>query len=727
MEKQKKVLTDIRFPEHSLNAKEEVKTPIESVEPVILISAPIEPIEPVKPKRLPREIISISEIRPAPKNIEIQSNSIPVRPSRRFHIFGFAALGLIALVMLISAVGFWDLKKTVAESAPHIYEQFKDGGDALLRFEIDNAKSSFAGIKNDLSVLESRANQYAFFSLADLWGTMIPKFKLIPEAFRDIQRLSEEMIQFTINLESLKNNGVPQFLGQSGELMLETLSKLHGNVTNILTASNSLKAYAEGLDTSFSKEFLNINVNLTEADRFLKAVRTWLENPREKRVLLLFQNPSELRPSGGFLGSYGELTVTPRGIEKLKVWDIYDPDGQLDIAIIPPYELQTLVSKWGARDANWFFDFPTSAQKVMSMLETSKIYREQLITFDGVLAINVHVIQSLIELVGPIELPEYNLTIHGENFLTEIQREVEAGDDKKAGEPKRILKVLAPILFERLATLSESQKAILFKALDHHAKSKNIMAYFKDFELQNFLEKNELSGKVFANSQSTNGDYLAVVNTNVAGGKTDIVMNQHIKLSSKIDEEGRIDNFLVIEKKHEGNLKKDPWYRKSNQSYIKVFTSPESRLTFVKGNDKKIIKPALDYAKTNFLTDPDLMAIESTRVHDKILNADTLKESGKTVFGVWQIIDPGETETLELHYYNTQRITLGGDKIPYEFVFEKQSGNKTTLDILLEAPEGYVWKETGNSYFNYTHDTPPGRIRILLTLVPIQTAEQLQP
>jgi hypothetical protein len=720
MESKKKIFIDIKAPERisnlppkfDINQSPQNPPKIETNEPILAKAPPQPPVE-----YIPREIIRSKEYEEGKQS----------GPSRRFRIVGLATIILFTGIALVSAIGFWDLKKTVAESAPRIYAQFKDGGDALLKLETENAKLSFGNVNDELGTIETKAGKYGFFSLAELWGTAVPKLKLIPQAFGDIKKLAEEALQFTSNLEMLRNEGIPQLFNENGKEALATLDRIHGNVINILTVSDSLKTYSDEIDTPFTDEFLNINLNLAATERFLGAIKDWFSSPREKRILVLFQNPSELRPAGGFLGSYAEIMLTQNGINNIVVWDIYDPDGQLDIAIQPPYELQTLVTKWGARDANWFFDFPTSAQKVISMLETSKIYREQIATFDGAIAINIFVLQSLLAITGQVELPEYNLTIHSENFLTEIQREVEAGNDKKTGEPKRILKVLAPILFDRLSTLTSHQKQQLFKALQYHTKKKDIMMYFKKYEIQNFLEKYELAGKVFPIPENFNGDYLAVVNTNIAGGKTDIVMNQHIKLSSKIEANGRIDNFLTIERIHDGITYKDPWYRKNNQSYIKIFTPKNSRLTYVNGNDKKIITPSVNYETTNFLTDPTLNLIETSRTHNLVLLADTLEESGKTVFGVWQIIKAGDKKTLELQYFNPKRILLSGDEIPYEFIFEKQSGNRTAFDLLLEAPPGYIWQETGNSLFNYVDEAPHGRIQLKLTLLPIQTVNQRLP
>ena len=113
--------------------------------------------------------------------------------------------------------------------------------------------------------------------------------------------------------------------------------------------------------------------------------------------------------------------------------DIYDSDGQLDAKIVPPKQLRSVTGGWGARDANWFFDFPVSAEKSNRLFGRVKNVQRKIISFDGAIAVNISVLKDLLEITGPIRLPEYGLTIDKDNFLLNIQREVEMGDDKKSG------------------------------------------------------------------------------------------------------------------------------------------------------------------------------------------------------------------------------------------------------------------------------------------------------
>src|SRR5260221_856707 len=83
-----------------------------------------------------------------------------------------------------------------------------------------------------------------------------------------------------------------------------------------------------------------------------------------KRYLVMFQNGSELRPTGGFPGTYGVVSFKDGKLETMMVDDVYNLDGQMKENIVPPLQMQHITPTWGMRDANWYVDFPTSAKNV---------------------------------------------------------------------------------------------------------------------------------------------------------------------------------------------------------------------------------------------------------------------------------------------------------------------------------------------------------------------------
>jgi len=634
---------------------------------------------------------------------------------------GFAILAVS--LTTVGVIGFFDLRASAKSALPRIERGFQTARDALTNLETGKATYAFKGVKKEIDTLQSKANRYGLGAISSLFSQAVPALKGIPVVFKNAGILTASLIELTGNLEDTSRNAASWLMHQDGGKLIEKLAGIQKALQQITEANTALKNQTNKLGYEPGNELLGANVELYRVEQFLDSLLGWLSENRLRHIAIFFQNPSEMRPAGGFLGSFGDLTLSADGVQEIKVTDVYDPDGQLDVNYLPPRELRGITPRWGARDANWFFDFPLSAEKTLSLLEQSKVYKEKTTTFDGAIALNIYVLGSILDIVGPMKIDGYSFTITKENFLSEIQREVESGADNKAGEPKRILKLLAPKLIAAIGTLNDEGKRALLQKLREHLTAKDIMVYMRDVPIEEYFKSTNIAGAIATLPEDSPSEYLAVASANVGGGKSDIFLSQSIKLSNKIDADGRISNFLTIERTHQGKNKKDPWYKATNKSYIKIFTPLRSTLEFMEGGTARSI-PALSSSQSKFLKDQDLSTIEGSTIPHKEFGASELTESQKTVFSTWMNVAAGDDKTIKIHYTNPKKINLGADTVPYLFVFDKQSGSLSSLDVLFEAPPGYVWKESGSNLLNYVMDVLPARVSIELTLLRDQTAAE---
>lgn len=614
----------------------------------------------------------------------------------------FASVGVFLILIGLSIFQIWQFKKMAEDAAPIIYQGFRE-------FKETGETESFNKVKMALANLKS---SLPFFS------KFIPKIKTAAEITEELNYLSEALETAEKQINYLKNNAFNWAMNQRGQELISALEKLRMDIKAILDTVANIKNHALELSYPLDNDFIDIRATLHKSLQILDALIIWLRQPTPQNVLALFQNPSEMRPAGGFVGSYAEIIVQQGNLTDIEVSDIYDPDGQLDLKIIPPKPLQLITAGWGARDANWFFDFPTSARKIIEFLEASKIYSEQSINFSAIIAININVLEGLLEATGPIELPEYGVTIDGKNFLSKIQYEVEAGENKKAGEPKKILKVLAPLILERLAALSDERKQTLAENLRKYANRKDIMVYAENKILESYIQDLGMGGEIVNLPRNSAGEYLAVINANIGGGKSDAFIRQTVRLVSEIDLNGKIDNRLTIERSHNGKEQKDWWYRAANKNFIQIFLPIGAILTEVEGNNRKTVKPPIDYAARGYQEDPDLSAIEKSARFLEGLGVEETRQFGKTVFGAWFDIKAGETKKLKLRYVNPRKLNLSGFT-QYRFVFEKQSGVQGGLEFSITAPPGYKWRENDRQTFSYSNNNLPARLILNLTLLPV--------
>ncbi|MFA6364817.1 MAG: DUF4012 domain-containing protein [Candidatus Paceibacterota bacterium] len=638
----------------------------------------------------------------------------------------FAVLGVVALGIVFESFVLFQTKDVVKSAGEKIAQNFSVSVDAFQNLEPDKATAALKQNGTEIHELDAILENRHTSGFLSLLGTIIPTFREAGSLIKHVATLNMSFLKLAETTDTLKQDGFTDFQS-NGEVLIEKMTRARNAINSILVEAQIIKnattnlrklsSFFDKVDSVVGEKYLAHSADLYRGDAAIEHFLLLVGSEKEKHIALFFQNPAEIRPGGGFIGSYADMTIQKGQMTNLDVRDIYDPDGQFFGKITPPYQLQTVSENWGARDANWFFDFPTSAKTVLGFLEESKMYSEKGITFDGAIAINIEVIETLLSVTGPIPLPEYNLTITSENFLPEVQREVEAGKDKAAGQPKKILKVLTPMLLEKLKGLDATGKTDLIKKFTSHIGKKDIMFYMKDNELSSFLNDAKANGALYEIPRDFWGSYLAVVDANIAGGKTDAFMTQAVSAEVNVDTSGSILTDVTVTRTHKGGAQKDPWWNADNKNFIQVLMNPGSNLVTMKGNTVKLIKPTFDYEANGYSKNPDLERIDSSRVALPGFNAWTMSEFGKTAFATWFTVAPKKTGTLTLrvHTDNTAEAPPEEGK-KYTFVYERQSGVPTKLSVSVSAPVGFLWAESGTPLYTFTSDDVEGRTLFTLEL-----------
>lgn len=658
---------------------------------------------------------------------KIPRSAPPQFPVLKKVLIGLLFAGLFSIVAFLLVVIFNlnSIKAILSQNGGRIIDNFNSSATALKEFEPATAAEYLKNNDKTLADINSLAGGGAGRSILETIGNAVPIVRSAFGFLGQVTNLNLTFLQIAGNLQNLQTNGLGYF-EQDGDKLIALLEDTRKLVTKVNDETQKIKnntselknlsPFFSKIDDNIGDQYLKYSSELYNWDNALQSLIGLLSAPGGRHILIFFQNPSEIRPGGGFIGSYADITVENGQIKNMDVRDIYDPDGQLAVKIIPPEQLQTVTTNWGARDANWFFDFPVSAKTIVNFLEMSKMYSEKNVTFDAAIALNIDIIETFLEITGPIKLADYNLTIDKENLLYEVQRSVEAGVDKKAGEPKKILKVLAPILLQKLGELPPEKQKELFDNIKNHADKKDLMLYAKDPGLASFLAGSALDGSVYSLPNGFWGSYLAVVNANIAGGKSDAFVAENISANLDMDTNGNVFTNLTVTRTHNGDKEVDPWWKATNKDFIQIFTEPGASLVSVSGNDVKPKYQTMNYANSNYAVNPEIAAIEKSDVFLSEYKTWTHQESGKNVFATWLMLPAGKSKVLNLRYQTKGDPAIFGPDRAYAFIFERQAGVKNSLDVTVNAPFRYYWAESGNSAFSYHSDDPDKRVVFTLTL-----------
>lgn len=431
-----------------------------------------------------------------------------------------------------------------------------------------------------------------------------------------------------------------------------------------------------------------------------------LGSRQDRQYLFLFQNNRELRPTGGFIGSFALVDVSKGEVRGVQADTIYNPDGQLKDFIVPPAPLQKITDRWFARDANWFADFRQSAAKVAHLFERSGGP-----TVDGVVAVTPSVLEALLRLTGPIPMPNYGVTVTADNVTAETQRLVTYEYDRSANAPKAFIADLLPQVLARAVSLPQARWGELLSVFTAALDRKQILVFFRDAAAEEAIVNLGWGGalpKLPAPAPGVLTDHLGRVEANVGGHKTDALIEQSVDYDVTVASDGEVIATLVVTRHHRGPKTGTPGLppeedpaRKPNVVYERTLAPFGSTLLEARGFTPPAAVPApftnaADYA--SFQRDTDLEALESGMAP----SADAVtvgSESGFASFGGWVVTAPEETAVTVLRYrlpFRLPRPSLAAALLRYELLLTHQPGHLPVLTrATLRTPEGFRLSWTG--------------------------------
>ena len=615
--------------------------------------------------------------------------------------------------ILIAAAFFYYSDRVLLGYGAESFREFQTGLEGMSALRTEQAAEHFLNIQNDL---DKTAAQSSLFSYAKNISTGFwPLLWEGASTINDLKDLATEGVALAREFDSLTRLFPDYALKQRGGELIASLERIQAGIGKVNSANSALAGKIAKFDpSSAGGAALPFRVELARLGDFLGPLIGWLKSEKANHLVVFLENPSEMRPGGGFIGSYADVSILKGNIENIEVHDINDPDRELAAKIIPPKPLQALVTRWRAADANWFFDFSESAAKVVGFLEESDLYKKRNIEFEGAIGLSANAIADILELTGPVEVSGVRLT--SENFIQEIQSEVIAERGNKSPDPKEILKQLAPILIEKIGALDDAGKASALSSFAGWFQKRDVVVYFKNPPFQSFFDYYGWTGRSFALPQNFWGDYLAIAGANIGGAKTDIVIDQKVTFESQIELDGTIRSNISIERRHRGDKSSKWWYQATNQEYFKIYTPLAAKPLALNGADIRKITPRANYAAGGYVADATIAQIESTfRDNPDLPAIQSFKESGKNVFGFWTKVEKGKTKVVTLDYTRKLPGALTPGRT-YKFVFEKQAGSSGKYLFEISAPLGYHWRENGLPIYTYESDDPDGRIVIDLTL-----------
>ena len=618
--------------------------------------------------------------------------------------FARAALGffVLAFVMTLPAQAFV-LYQSFSGQSNVIQEQ---GNQAI-------AALAQAASTNDLSIsvdsLGSASDKFKEAeSLLDNSRLMAMSASAVIPAKYQTARSLLEVGDKTSEAAYLLASGFAKVFDDPSRDLIERMEVLgayaRGTMPLLVDAQASMeKVDIDNVPKDYQDQILNLKQQITSSQEAVKefaalsdALVGFLGKDDLKTYLFVFQNNAELRPSGGFMGSVAEIRLDRGKIQSIYVppGGTYDLKGQLTERVQSPRPLQLINPLWQFQDANWYADFPQTAEQIRWFWSKSGQP-----TLDGVVAVNADFMQKVLAVTGPIEMPEYGKTITADNFFIETQKAVEVEYDKKENTPKKFIGDLFDALLAKLPEMDKSDWLTLAASVSQGLKNKDIQIAMFNEEDAEFVNRYGWNGQL----KEAPGDSLAIIGANIAGQKTDLVVDESVKHETNIHANGTITDTLIITRKHNG-IKGDMFTGVRNVQYLRVYVPKGSRLVEASGFEP----PSEDLFKNPLKDDPKDPVLQAIELSAKPGPGTVWQaiEGDRTVFGGWLQLDPGKTQEIKLVYdlpltvkdimqnlNTTPEVSDDSARGSYMALFTSQSGKARQLEhtTYIEQPWQMIW------------------------------------
>lgn len=386
---------------------------------------------------------------------------------------------------------------------------------------------------------------------------------------------------------------------------------------------------------------------------------------KKREYMVLLQNESEIRPTGGFIGSWAWLIFEDGKLIDFQIKDIYEADGQLKGHVEPPEPIKNYLGEasWYMRDANWKPDFGATAKDIQWFLEKETGKKP-----DGVIGVDLAVIRAILGATGEIYVPDFKAKINKDNLYEQAEFYAETKFFPGSTQKASFLGGLGKQLYEEIKNAKTEKKVKLVKAGLEMLQKKELLLAFNDQKIAKTAAEMNWDGAIYNGKCAQErcfADYLYVVEANLGVNKANYFLYRNIEQSIDISKQAIA---RVVKITYENTAKNNSWPGGDYKNYLRVYIPRTSNLAEV-----SVSEDGKGGAKTIYQEGSLKIA----------------EYGGKKEVGFLVTVPVGKKRIVEVRY--SDQIDLSNkDKFSYLHYVQKQTGSGDTgLVTLVAIPEGW--------------------------------------
>ncbi len=441
----------------------------------------------------------------------------------------------------------------------------------------------------------------------------------------------------------------------------------------------------------------------------------WILGVDAPRTLLVqTMDRAELRPTGGFTGQFGELQidagrVAPFSLKNIGPYEENNPTSPVNGQLAPaPYSSWWTIPNWGLRDSNLSADFPTSA-RIAIQAYNYEFNRK----VDGVMLFSPILIEHVLQITGPIQVPNYHETITAQNLEERLhyyqldnagirkEQMVEHVLDATAAR-KLFTATVSRLMIDHLRHAPPDELIAIARELLYDLKTKDLQVYVTNAQIEDLLIKHSAAAQI---DRSTTHDGLYIVQANVSASKASQYVRTVIHDTVSLDAKGGATHVMQLRLIY--NQVGPVYGLDTYRDYIRIYVPPTSTYLWGDGFDTGVpfcsagygacpeydaysngdlLCPAGQFdpgAATDMLGDPYLRRNHPLDQVGPPTSIDNSDEPGRNMYAGWAVIPKNCTLTISLSWY----VPPMGHG-PYTLLVQRQSSTFPELDLTILPTPG---------------------------------------
>lgn len=394
---------------------------------------------------------------------------------------------------------------------------------------------------------------------------------------------------------------------------------------------------------------------------------------RPINYLFLLGNDTEIRANGGFAGSYTKVTLSPKNTNEYHPFsffpihfnleatfhDIYVPNGQLNGYVAPPEPVQQAFGHgtWELANADFEPDFPTSATSIRWFLEKGNEINSDIL---GI--INLTTIKNILNIIGDLRVPEYQVSLSPDNLYLFLQGKAETNFFPGSTQKADALHNVGIALIKKLSTLSLSNKIKIAKIILSDLNHQNIVLNSTDPNFQKLLEQKKWDGKY---QKPNTPDFFGLIELNLGANKANAYITRQTN-HQIFTESDQVQHNIQIN-----------FHNSSPES------NPNPPLQYG-GNYLGYFRLYLPSNATNIEVSHSQIATETANINPEILSHQTpqvtscsLTLSPCSLYSFWHLTLHGQNSTIDIKYSLPQL-----NKQNYALTLLKQNGLRSSPQVV---------------------------------------------